>query len=157
MNEDICALDLEDRRNLNPEMTALVKGIEKKYGFVPHFVQLFATDNQRLKAFMGQYMELMRRDSGLTPLEHEMIALVSAATNGCVYCTAHHGALLRAETGDALFTEYPVAQLPVRRADAAPPRDARFHGAGQPRRRGDHRRGSAASAQAVATTTSNLT
>jgi uncharacterized peroxidase-related enzyme len=106
MNEGICALDLEDRRNLDADMTALVKGIEKKYGFVPHFVQLFATDNQRLKAFMGQYMELMRRDSGLTPLEHEMIALVSAATNGCVYCTAHHGALLRAETGDALFTEY---------------------------------------------------
>ncbi len=104
--KDICALDLADRKNLDPEMTALVAGIEKKYGFMPHFVRVFATDNQRLRAFMGQYMELMRRDSGLTPLEHEMIALVSAATNGCVYCTAHHGALLRGETGDALFTEY---------------------------------------------------
>lgn len=119
MNEGICALSLEDRHNLDPEMTALVKGIEKKYGFVPHFVQLFATDNQRLRAFMGQYMELMRRDSGLTPLESEMIALVSAATNGCVYCTAHHGALLRAETGDALFTEslsrnYRLAELSPR-------------------------------------------
>jgi len=104
--KDICGLDLEDRHNLDAEMAALVKGIEKKYGFVPHFVQLFASDNQRLRAFMGQYMELMRRDSGLTLLEHEMIALVSAATNGCVYCTSHHGALLRAETGDALFAEY---------------------------------------------------
>ena len=53
MNEGICALSLEDRQNLDPEMTALVKCIEKKYGFVPHFVQLFATDNQRLRAFMG--------------------------------------------------------------------------------------------------------
>lgn len=106
MNERICALDIEDRGNLDTEMTALVKGIEKKYGFMPHFVQLFATDNARLRAFMTQYMELMRRDSGLTPLEHEMIALVSAATNGCVYCTAHHGALMRAETGDPLFAEY---------------------------------------------------
>ena len=35
-----------------------------------------------------------------------MISLVSAATNGCVYCTSHHGALMRAETGDALFAEY---------------------------------------------------
>ncbi|MGH8598981.1 MAG: peroxidase-related enzyme, partial [Gammaproteobacteria bacterium] len=51
-------------------------------------------------------MELMREDSGLSHLEHEMIALVSAATNGCVYCTAHHGALMRGETGDPLFAEY---------------------------------------------------
>ena len=35
-----------------------------------------------------------------------MISLVSAATNGCVYCTSHHGALMHAETGDALFAEY---------------------------------------------------
>ena len=104
--ERIYALDLEERNNLDVEMSALVKGIEKKYGFMPHFIRLFATDNRRLRAFMGQYMELLREDSGLTHLEHEMIALVSAATNGCVYCTAHHGALMRGETGDALFAEY---------------------------------------------------
>lgn len=102
----IHALDLTERDNLDPEMTALVRGIEKKYGFMPHFIRLFATDNRRLRAFMGQYLELMREDSGLSHLEHEMIALVSAATNGCVYCTAHHGALMRGETGDALFAEY---------------------------------------------------
>ncbi|MBI2801379.1 MAG: peroxidase-related enzyme [Gammaproteobacteria bacterium] len=105
-SEHIYALDLKERNNLDAEMTALVKGIEKKYGFMPHFIRLFATDNRRLRAFMGQYMELLREDSGLTHLEHEMIALVSAATNGCVYCTAHHGALMRGETGDALFAEY---------------------------------------------------
>jgi uncharacterized peroxidase-related enzyme len=104
--ERIYALDLEERNNLDAEMTALVRGIEKKYGFMPHFIRLFATDNRRLRAFMGQYLELLRPDSGLTHLEHEMIALVSAATNGCVYCTAHHGALMRGETGDALFAEY---------------------------------------------------
>jgi uncharacterized peroxidase-related enzyme len=104
--ERIYALNLKERNNLDAEMTALVKGIEKKYGFMPHFIRLFATDNKRLRAFMGQYMELMREDSGLSHLEHEMIALVSAATNGCVYCTAHHGALMRGETGDALFVEY---------------------------------------------------
>jgi uncharacterized peroxidase-related enzyme len=104
--KDICGLDLENRNNLDAEMTTLVRDVEKKYGFMPHFVRLFASDNRRLKAFMTQYMELMREDSGLTHLEHEMIALVSAATNGCVYCAAHHGALMRAETGDALFAEY---------------------------------------------------
>lgn len=103
---DICGLDLRERDNLDAEMSALVKGIEKKYGFMPHFVRVFATDNRRLKAFMVPYMELLRPDSGLTHLEVEMIALVAAATNGCVYCTAHHGALMREQTGDALFAEY---------------------------------------------------
>lgn len=37
---------------------------------------------------------------GLDPIERDnldlgLIAVVSAATNGCVSCTAHHGALLR--------------------------------------------------------------
>jgi len=105
-NLEICALDLRDRDNLEPEMRDLVAGIEKKYGFLPNFVRLFASDNLRLKTFMGVYMELLRTDSGLTQLEHELIALVSAQTNGCAYCCAHHGALLRGASGDPLFAEY---------------------------------------------------
>ena len=100
------ALDIKDRDNLDEEMTALVKGIEKRYGFMPNYLKFFKTDNRRLRAFITPYMELMREDSGLTALEHEMIALVCAATNGCVYCTSHHGALLRGETDDAMFAEY---------------------------------------------------
>ena len=87
----LCGLDLTDRDNLDNEMRTMIRGIEKKYGFVPNFVKLFATDNQRLRAFMVPYMELMRADSGLSMLDHELIALVSAATNGCAYCCAHHG------------------------------------------------------------------
>ena len=105
-DERIYALDLKQRNNLDAEMSALIKGIEKKYGFLPHFIKLFATDNRRLRTFMAGYTETMREDSGLSHLEVEMIALVSAATNGCVYCTSHHGALMREVSGDALFTEY---------------------------------------------------
>ena len=103
---DICGLDLQDRDNLDQEMRTMVRGIEKKYGFVPNFVKLFATDNQRLRAFMVPYLELMRADSGLSMLDHELIALMSAATNGCAYCCAHHGAQLRGLTSDPVFAEY---------------------------------------------------
>jgi uncharacterized peroxidase-related enzyme len=103
---DVCGLNLHEHDNLDADMKRVVKGIVKKYGFMPHFIRVFSTDNQRLKAFLQLYAEVERTDAGLTHLEHEMIALVSAATNGCVYCTAHHGALLRGVTGDALFTEY---------------------------------------------------
>jgi uncharacterized peroxidase-related enzyme len=103
---DICGLDLEEKDDLDAEMRALVNGIEKKYGFMPYFVRLFATDNRRLRAFMVPYIELTRPDSGLTPLDLELIALVSAATNGCTYCTAHHGAVLRGMVDDPVFAEY---------------------------------------------------
>jgi len=103
---EICGLDLAERGNLDDEMTAMVRGIEKKYGFLPHFVRLFATDNKRLRAFMTPYMELMRSDSGLSPMDHELIALVCAQTNGCAYCCAHHSARLRGLCDDPIFVEY---------------------------------------------------
>ena len=95
---DICGLALTERDNLDAEMATMVRGIEKKYGFMPN--------NQRLRAFMVPYMELMRADSGLSPLDHELIALVSAHTNGCAYCCAHHGAALRGVCVDPVFAEY---------------------------------------------------
>ncbi len=100
------ALDVPDRDNLDEEMTTLVESIEKKYGFTPNFLKFFKTDNQRLRAFLIPYLELMRADSGLSATEHEMIALVCAATNGCVYCSIHHSALVREKTGDPMFAEY---------------------------------------------------
>lgn len=103
---EICALDLPERNNLDAEMQQMVNGIEKKYGFLPNFVRLFASDNQRLRGFMTHYMELMRTDSGLSALDHELIALVSAQTNGCAYCCAHHGAVLRGLCDDPVFAEY---------------------------------------------------
>jgi len=113
------ALDIPDRDNLDDEMRTLVKGIEKKYGFMPNFLKFFKTDNQRLRAFIVPYMELMRADSGLTLEEHEMIALVCAATNGCFYCQLHHGALAREITGDTMLAEqmsrnYKLADLSAR-------------------------------------------
>lgn len=113
------ALDIPDRDNLDKEMTEFVKGIEKKYGFLPNFMKPFKTDNKRLRAFLEPYMELLRPDSGLTIQEHEMIALVSAATNGCFYCQMHHGALVREKFGDAMLAEqlsrnYHVADLEPR-------------------------------------------
>ena len=59
-----------------------------------------------MRVFVTPYLELLRADSGLSQIEHEMIALVSAATIGCSYCCAHHGTLMRGESGDPKFAEY---------------------------------------------------
>ncbi|MEE2983840.1 MAG: hypothetical protein VX929_11150 [Pseudomonadota bacterium] len=62
--ERVFDLDLRDRGNLDEEMQTLVDGIVKKYGFMPNFLKLFATDNQRMRAFVTSYLELLRTDSG---------------------------------------------------------------------------------------------
>ena len=116
---DICGLDLVEKNDLDEEMATMVRGIEKKYGFMPNFIRVWASDNKRLRAFLVPWLELMRADSGLSPLDHELIALVSAHTNGCVYCCAHHGAALRGVCGDPVFAEligrnYKLADLSSR-------------------------------------------
>ena len=62
--ERVFDLDLRDRGNLDEEMQTLVDGIVKKYGFMPNSLKLFATDNQRMRAFVTPYLELLRTDSG---------------------------------------------------------------------------------------------
>jgi uncharacterized peroxidase-related enzyme len=116
---DICGLDLVEKNDLDDEMATFVHGIEKKYGFVPNFLRLWASDNKRLRAFLVPWLELMRTDSGLSPLDHELIALVCANENGCAYCCAHHGATLRGVSGDPVFAEligrnYKLAELSSR-------------------------------------------
>ena len=44
---------------------------------MPNFLKLFATDNQCMRTFVTLYLELLRTNSGLSQLDHEMIALVA--------------------------------------------------------------------------------
>ena len=43
-DERVSDLDLTERNNLDEEMQGMVDGVVKKYGFMPNFVKLFATD-----------------------------------------------------------------------------------------------------------------
>ena len=58
----------------------------------------------------------MRRDSGLSKGEREMIVVATSAKNNCLYCVAAHGAILRlyeksTTISDAIATNYKKADI----------------------------------------------
>jgi uncharacterized peroxidase-related enzyme len=61
----------------------------------------------------------MLKESGVTKAEREMIVVATTALNDSVYCTAHHGAILRLRArnstiADQIATNYRRAGLPPR-------------------------------------------
>ncbi len=65
------------------------------------------------------YNDLMFSDSGVTPLEREMIAVVVSSANRCYYCLTAHGQAVRQMSGDPglgelLVMNWRVAALPAK-------------------------------------------
>lgn len=113
------ALDLPMAAPL-PEATARYFALcEEKLGFIPNVLRAYAFDIAKLNAFTAMYNDLMLGESGLTPLEREMIAVVVSSINRCWYCQVAHGAAVRALSGDpalgeAMVMNYRAAELPPR-------------------------------------------
>ncbi|MBL8671435.1 MAG: peroxidase-related enzyme [Alphaproteobacteria bacterium] len=92
----------------------------EKIGLVPNVVQAYAARPEKLRAFIQMYGDLMlSKDSGLSKLEREMIAVVVSSVNRCYYCLVAHGQAVRELSGDPqlgemLVMNYRVAPLPAR-------------------------------------------
>jgi len=116
---DITALNLPDANPLDPDITAYFDKCTDKLGLIPNVLRAHAFDQDKLRAFMAMYNDLMLAPSGLSKTEREMIAVAVSAQNECVYCLTAHGAALRALTGDPALSEtiaqnWRVAALPGR-------------------------------------------
>jgi uncharacterized peroxidase-related enzyme len=89
-----------------PERIAKYFGVcEETLGFVPNVLKAHAFAPEKLDAFTAMYDEIMLRDSGLTKLEREMMAVVVSARNRCFYCLVAHGAAVRALSGNPALGE----------------------------------------------------
>jgi AhpD family alkylhydroperoxidase len=84
------------------KVAAVYEDIRRTKGldFVPNFWRVLATNPDhlelvwtRLKAIM--HPEAVGRQSKLSPVTREMIALAVSATNGCAYCIHSHTAALK--------------------------------------------------------------
>lgn len=113
------ALDLAAADPLDPDIAAYFAKCTEKLGLIPNVLIAHAFDQDKLRAFMAMYNDLMLAPSGLTKAEREMIAVAVSAQNECVYCLVSHGAALRQLTGDPALAEtiaqnWRVAVLPDR-------------------------------------------
>jgi uncharacterized peroxidase-related enzyme len=89
-----------DATNPPAEVKAAWERAKAKLGFVPNVQRLYALRPSRYLGWLAHYEDVMRGESGLSPLEREMIALVVSDLNDCNYCLTSHGAYLRVMSSD---------------------------------------------------------
>lgn len=110
-------IDLPSRKDLAPDIQAYFAKCDEKLGFVPNVLAVYSFDQEKLRAFMNMYNDLMLAPSGLSKLEREMIAVAVSSINHCYYCLTAHGAAVRQLSGDPKLGElmvmnYRAADLP---------------------------------------------
>ena len=82
-------------KDMDPDMRSMLEAIQEKTGFIPNVFMALAHRPDELRAFVAYHDALMKRDSGLTKAEREMIVIATSAENSCLYCIISHGAILR--------------------------------------------------------------
>lgn len=101
----ITALDIAPLNTFDEDLTAYFAKCEEKLGLIPNVLRAYSFDQDKLRAFMGMYNDLMLSDSGLSKLEREMIAVTVSSGNKCFYCLTAHGAAVRQLSGDPALGE----------------------------------------------------
>src|SRR5438309_1952218 len=87
------------------EVRAAWERARGKLGFLPNVQRLYALRPARYLEWLAHYEDVMRGESGLSPLEREMIALVVSDLNDCHYCLTSHAAYLRVLSGDSTLPD----------------------------------------------------
>jgi uncharacterized peroxidase-related enzyme len=111
------ALPPPARAKLDPDLRKYFAACDEKVGFLPNVLAAYSFEQEKLRAFIGMYNDLMLDDSPLTKLEREMIAVVVSSANRCYYCQVAHGQAVREMSGDPALGEllvmnYRAAKLP---------------------------------------------
>ena len=107
LRDSIIALDipLPERDDLPEDLQKYFAICEEKLGILPNVLAAYSHDAEQLRTFSKFYNALMFGDSGLSPLEREMIAVVVSSYNHCFYCLTAHGSAVRDYSGDPALGE----------------------------------------------------
>ena len=104
--------------DLPEDIKETVLAFQEKLGFIPNVLMALAHRPDEFRAFLAYNNAVMNKESGLTAADREMIILAHSCHNGCVYCVASHGAVLRLETGDPTISD--KVAVNYREADLTP-------------------------------------
>ena len=105
-------------KDMDPDMRSMLEAIQEKTGFIPNVFMALAHRPDELRAFVAYHDALMKRDSGLTKAEREMIVIATSAENSCLYCIISHGAILRIYSkhptlSDQIATNYRLSLIHI--------------------------------------------
>jgi len=115
-SDAISRFTVPDLADLPADIQQLFHDVSEKTGFVPNVFWVLARRPDELRAFWAYHEALMRRVSGLSKGEREMIVVATSAENNCLYCVVAHGAILRiyeksAVIADEIATNYKKANI----------------------------------------------
>ncbi len=86
--EEMANLKITKKENAKPESADLLAGVEKKYGFIPNLMGVFADSPSALQAYLS-LSDLVSKSS-FTPEEQQALLLAVSYENNCDYCVAAH-------------------------------------------------------------------
>ena len=97
-------------KDLPEDLQERILQVQEKIGFVPNVFITLAHRPAEWRAFFAYHDALMapesvRRESGLTKGEREMIVTTTSALNHCLYCVVAHGAILRIYEKNPLLSD----------------------------------------------------
>ena len=101
----ISRFDVPDLDDLPDDIRDTILAVQEKSGFVPNVFLAFARRPAEFRAFFAFHDALMSSDEGLSKAERELIVVATSATNGCLYCVAAHGAILRIRMKNPLIAD----------------------------------------------------
>ena len=98
-------IDIPQPEQLPEETQKYLNICQEKLGLVPNVLKTYTHEMQQFNAFSQLYNAIMFAETGLTPLEREMIAVVVSSKNHCFYCLTAHGNAVREYSKDPILGE----------------------------------------------------
>ncbi len=92
--------------------------VQEARGFVPNVLFALAHRPAEFRAFITYNNAIMKKESGLSAAEKEMIIIATSNDNDCMYCVMSHGASLRVITKQATISDQIAVNY--READISP-------------------------------------
>lgn len=99
------SLKLTKKENAKPASADLLAEVEKKFGFIPNLMSVFADSPAALQAYLA-LSDLVGKSS-FSPEEQQAILLATSYENNCDYCMAAHS-----------MVAAKMAGMPIDRLDA---------------------------------------
>lgn len=118
MTHPISRYPVPEINDLPDDIKQMALAIQEKVGFVPNVFLALAHRPEEFRAFFAYHDALMEKDSGVSKADREMIVVATSSDNGCQYCVAAHGAILRIRARNPLLADQVAVNY--RKADITP-------------------------------------
>lgn len=93
--ENISRYPIPQLIDLPQDIKETFLAVQKAKGFVPNVFFALAHRPEEFRAFIAYNYAIMKKESGLSAAEKEMIVIATSSKSGCMYCVMSHGASLR--------------------------------------------------------------